>query len=126
MTLPNTELLMQTVLAPVAEVVGADSALRTNPDLTAAFPVTTVQPPIQTPLYMGAAWHLVFTVEVWAATQSEAAAVFDKIRCKLAALNLWHNGNTPLMYDKITKKYRFGGYFEGRWNAVCNTLERSI
>lgn len=126
MTLPNTELLMQTVLAPVAEVVGNDSALRTNPDISAAFPVATVQPPIQTPLYLGAAWHLVFTVEVWADTQSEAATIFDQIRCKLAALNLWQNGNTPLLYDKITKKYRFGGYFEGRWNAVYNTLERSI
>ena len=44
---------------------------------------------------------------------------------QLEKLNLRQTGNVPSQQDDITEKWRFGGYFEVRWNAIDNTFERN-
>lgn len=119
----DTETVTKYILEKVAEVIGNDGALLTNQLREAKFPVCVVQPPIQSPRHGGAALDLSITVEVWADTQYEAMRVFDQIRDALAEINLTMTNNTPLFQDAYTLKWRFGGYFETRWNAIINAFE---
>lgn len=127
-TVLNTKLLIELTTDKLAEIeeFGTDKVLLTNPDTDAEFPVCVMQPPLQTPIYMGAGWNLSITCEVWANTLTQATALFDKVKCKFLELNFMQNGNLPPSYDAITKKWRFGGYFEARWNEYYNTLERNV
>lgn len=124
----SSKMIIEITTAKIAEVeeLGNDKVLLTNPDTAAKFPVCVIQPPLQTPLYMGRAWDLSITCEVWANTLTEAAHIFDKVKCAFLELNFMQNGNIPPRYDEITKKWRFGGYFEARWNAITNTFERNV
>ena len=65
------------------------------------------------------------TVEVWADKQLDAVRLFEQLRTELEKLNLRQTGNVPSQQDDITEKWRFGGYFEVRWNAIDNTFERN-
>ena len=49
----------------------------------------------------------------------------EQLRTELEKLNLRQTGNVPSQQDDITEKWRFGGYFEVRWNAIDNTFERN-
>lgn len=124
----STKMLIEITTEKLAEIseFGNDGVLLSNPGTKAKFPVCVMQPPLQTPIYMGRGWNLSITCEVWAATLTEAAGLFDKVKCKFLELNFMQNGNSPPVYDEITKKWRFGGYFEARWNAITNTLERNV
>lgn len=124
----STKMLIEIITDKLAEIeaFGTSNVLLTNPDTAARFPVCVVQPPLQTPLYFGRAWELSVTCEVWAETITEAAGRFDEVKCKFLELNFMQNGNSPPQYDAITKKWRFGGYFEARWNVRENTLERNL
>lgn len=94
-----------------------------NPSSTATFPVCVLSLPLTNPLYHGAAWDISITLEVWSNSQYEGMSIFIAAQEELKALNFTLTNNTPPMYDDITRKRRYGGYFEVRWNAVSNTLE---
>ena len=96
----------------------------TNPNSEARFPACVVQPPIERPSGT-AAYDLSFTVEVWAADQYSALRILDEVRIKLEEYNLALTGSTPLFYDEATNKWRYGGYFEVRWNAITNAFEQN-
>lgn len=119
----DTETVTKHIVDKVASVIGSDSALLTNPARDAAFPVCVVQPPLQSPRHSGASLDLSVTVEVWADSQYEAMRVFDQVRDALEEINLTKTNNTPLFQDAYTLKWRFGGYFETRWNAITNAFE---
>ena len=74
---------------------------------------------------MGRAYDISITVEVWADKQLDAVRLFEQLRAELEKLNLRQTGNVPSQQDDITEKWRFGGYFEVRWNAIDNTFERN-
>ena len=74
---------------------------------------------------MGSAYDISITVEVWADKQLDAVRLFEQLRTELEKLNLRQTGNVPSQQDDITEKWRFGGYFEVRWNAIDNTFERN-
>ncbi|HCA28907.1 MAG TPA: hypothetical protein DEP23_04715 [Ruminococcaceae bacterium] len=122
----NTELITQTVVDKAAEVseIGQDGVMLANPESDAYFPACVIQPPLEKPHGM-AAYDLSFTIEVWAADQYSALKIFDKVRIKLEEYNLALTNNTPLFYDTATKKWRYGGYFEVRWNAITNAFEQN-
>lgn len=124
----STKTLIEITTEKLAEIesFGTDRVLLSNPSAEASFPVCVMQPPLQTPVYMGIGWNLSITCDVWANTLTEAAALFDEVKCKFLELNFMQNGNMPPSYDEITKKWRFGGYFEARWNGINNTLERNV
>ena len=71
------------------------------------------------------AYDISITVEVWADKQLDAVRLFEHLRAELEKLNLRQTGNVPSQQDDITEKWRFGGYFEVRWNAIDNTFERN-
>ncbi len=124
----STKMLIAIITEKLSEIMclGPERVLLTNPNTAASFPVCVVQPPLQTPIYLGAGWNLSVTCDVWASTLTEAAEIFDEVKCKFLELNFMQNGNMSPMYDEITKKWRFGGYFEARWNGMINTLERNV
>lgn len=121
----NTEIVTKQIVSKISEVdeLGEANTILMNPDTTMKFPVCVVQPPIQTPRYHGGGWNLEVTVEVWSDSQYQSMRLFDLVKSKLTELNYTMTNNTPLMQDPVTKKWRFGGYFEARWNAILNTLE---
>lgn len=118
----DTENIMRTIVRKVGEGIGADNVLLTNPSQAASFPCCVVQPPLQRPQYMGAAWTLSITVEVWSGSQYESMRLFDEVKAKLLDLNFQLTNNTPLHQDKITEKWRYGGYFECLYDAVHNAF----
>lgn len=121
----DTELVTRMVVRKAAEVdgIGNSGALLSNPDSTAHFPCCVIQPPIQRPKKSGAYVDISVTIEVWADKQYEAMRIFDQIKLKMLDYNLQLTNNTPLFFEEITKKWRFGGYFECRWNAITNSFE---
>ena len=84
-----------------------------------------MQPPLQKEVYLDAGRDLSITAEVWGSRQIEVLRLFDQTSKKLQGLNLKLTNNTPLHRDEITGKWRYGGYFEGRWNAITNHIERN-
>lgn len=112
-----------TVKAAEVPEIGKAGALLANPAKSARFPVCVIQPPLARPKYSGAACDLSITIEVWAKDQYGAMETFGKVQEKLAELNLQCTNNTPLFMDAVTEKWRFGGYFECRWNALTNSFE---
>ena len=102
-----------------------ESVMLENPSTRAVFPSCTLSVPLARPLYMGRAYDISITVEVWADKQLDAVRLFEHLRAELEKLNLRQTGNVPSQQDDITEKWRFGGYFEVRWNAIDNTFERN-
>ena len=102
-----------------------ESVMLENPSTRAVFPCCTLSVPLARPLYMGSAYDISITVEVWADKQLDAVRLFEQLRTELEKLNLRQTGNVPSQQDDITEKWRFGGYFEVRWNAIDNTFERN-
>lgn len=107
-----------------AETVAGMTADTQNPESDAKFPRCIVQPPLQRPKNNSNALDLSFTIEVWAEQQFDCIRWFDAVRNALAEINLIVSNNTPLYRDAIGK-WRYGGYFECRWNALTNSLERN-
>lgn len=121
----NTEIVTKQIVSKIGELeeIGTKRTILTNPDTRMSFPVCVVQPPLQTPRYHGGAWNLSIIVEVWSDTQYTSMRLFDLVKAKLIDLNFTLTNNTPLMQDPVIHKWRFGGYFEVRWNAINNTYE---
>lgn len=119
----DTALVTKMTMAKVEEIPSLRADTQ-NPNETASFPRCIVQPPLQKQRNGGAAVHLSFTIEVWAEQQFDAMRLFDQVRDKLLEYNFVLTNNTPLFRDAIGK-WRFGGYFETRWNALNNSFERN-
>ena len=106
--------------------IGSSGALLSNPDAKAHFPACVVQPPLAKPskgALAGAAYDLSITVEVWTDKLSNSLGIFDEIIAKLKDYSFSLTSTTPQQYDTITQKWRYGGYFEVRWNAIDNSFE---
>ena len=95
--------------------VNAQSIVQYGPGITgpgwdgAVFPCCTLSVPLARPLYMGRAYDISITVEVWADKQLDAVRLFEQLRAELEKLNLRQTGNVPSQQDDITEKWRFGG-----------------
>lgn len=122
----NTEFLTRLIVDKAAEVpeIGPHGAVITNPSSKAKFPACVIQPPLARPRG-SAAYDLSFTIEAWASDQYSALRTLDQVRVKLEECNLVLTNNTPLFYDAATAKWRYGGYFEVRWNAITNSFEQN-
>lgn len=114
--------LLTVTVAKVPEI-GSKGAVLTNPSRDAAFPVCVIQPPLLRPKYGEAAAEVSVTLEVWAKDAYAAMTLFDKVKQSMRTLCFTATNNTPLHMDAVTNKWRFGGYFECRWNAITNTFE---
>jgi hypothetical protein len=123
----NTNLFNNMLISAAASVpeLGTQGVILTNPDVKTKFPICVISPPDQEPRYMSEAVELLVTVEVWADRISETLEIFDKVKVEFAKINLINNGNIKIFQDQVTNKYRYGGYFECRWEMRTNTLHRT-
>ena len=120
----DTVEITKLIVEKISEVTELTVVL-TNPSTKAHFPVCLVAPPLQREVYSGAGLDLSITVEVWGARQYDTIRLFDEVRKKLSGYRFKLTNNTALHKDEITDKWRFGGYFECRWNAILNAFERN-
>ena len=65
-----------------------ESVMLENPSTRAVFPCCTLSVPLARPLYMGRAYDISITVEVWADKQLDAVRLFEQLRTELEKLNL--------------------------------------
>lgn len=123
----STEAITRKITGAISEIeaFGKDRVILNNPSTNAEFPCCVVQPPLQKEVYLDAGRDLSITVEVWGNGQMEVLGLFDQVAKKLQELNFKTTNTTPLHRDEITGKWRYGGYFEGRWNAITNCIERN-
>lgn len=105
---------------------GAERILLTNPDTEAKFPVCVIQPPLQSPTNHHFAYDLSLTIDVWGESHYQCMSLYDKVKYKLMTLNILQRSTISPSQDEITKRWRYGGYFEVRWNVKQNTLEINI
>lgn len=119
----DTVAALKMVMDQVEKVPGMTADIQ-NPESGAKLPRCIVSPPLQRPKNIGAALDLSFTVEVWAEQRFDCMSLFDLVRDSLGGINLILTNNTPLFRDQIGK-WRFGGYFECRYNALTNSFERN-
>lgn len=94
------------------------------PDPEAPFPCCVLAAPLAKPLYLGQAYELTLTAEVWAEDPLQAAGLFCRVNEQLARLNVRMSGGAAPAYDKDIAKWRYSGTFAVRWNAINNTLEQ--
>jgi hypothetical protein len=102
-----------------------------NPDSEAAFPCIVMQSPLSRPIYMGAAWGISVTLEVWGnqyfdplGKTKETADYFTELKSIMLSLNFQCANQIPAFTDIMIHKIRMGGYFESRWNSITNEFER--
>ena len=119
----DTATVLKMVMEQAETVQGMTADIK-NPESNAKFPRCIVQPPLQRPKSNSGALDLSFTIEVWAEQHFDCIRWFDAVREALAGINLIVSNSTPLYRDAIGK-WRYGGYFECRWNALNNSLERN-
>ena len=84
-----------------------------NPDIDAKFPVIVLQAPTSRPMFMGAAWDISVTVEVWAdkyfdpsGMTKKAADYFTQIKAIMQSLNFQCARQIPAFTDIVTEKVR--------------------
>ena len=102
------------------------------PATDAGFPCVIFHSIIQTPIYMGAAWNISVTVEVWGKknidpmneSNKETADYYTEVKSLLIGENFMCERDIPAIHDEITDKIRYMGYFGTRWNATTNEFER--
>ncbi|MBC8558897.1 hypothetical protein [Fumia xinanensis] len=123
----NTGLVFKTILGKLAETPGltTQNVLIQNPTAKARFPCVVVSDLLPRQKYSGWSYDFSLKVEVWADDVYKAMDLADKVREQLTTINLKPNLPTPEQFDDITKKWRFGNYYECRWNAITNTFDQN-
>ena len=129
--------LIKTIYAILAET--GLPVLLDFPATDAEFPCVVFHSIIQTPIYMGAAWNISVTVEVWSdkhfnpriphggipnPAEKQGADYYTDIKSLLIGSNFMCERDIPTIRDEITDKIRYMGYFGTRWNATTNEFER--
>lgn len=63
------------------------------------------------------------TIEHWNEKQRDAMEMANKTDLELRKKNLIRTNTNPILFDEITKKYRFIVTYEVRWNGLTNSFE---
>lgn len=63
------------------------------------------------------------TIEHWTEKQREAMEMANKTDLELRKKNIIRTNTNPILFDEITKKYRFVVTYEVRWNGLINSFE---
>lgn len=116
----NTESALKQLLDllnPIAKAVTA------YPSKDARFPLVIVNDPLQRPKQLQGKIDLQFSIEVWHNSMFEAIRTFDQVTVALYSLNIRLANNTTNFKDPLSDKWRKGGTFEVRYNAVTNQYE---
>ena len=78
-----------------------ESVMLENPSTRAVFPCCTLSVPLARPLYMGRAYDISITVEVWADKQLDAVRLFEQLRTELEKLISYTMGQEIVAREDI-------------------------
>lgn len=62
------------------------------------------------------------SIEHWADKQRVCMEMADKTDKQLQKRNFTRTGSSPIIFDQITKKYKFTTTYEVRWYALTNSF----
>ena len=62
------------------------------------------------------------SIEHWASEQRFCMEMANNTDKQLQKRNFIRTGSSPIIFDQITKKYRFVTTYEVRWNALTNSF----
>ena len=63
------------------------------------------------------------SIEHWSSEQRFCMEMANNTDKKLQKRNFTRTNSSPVIFDQITKKYRFITTYEVRWNGLTNTFE---
>ena len=63
------------------------------------------------------------SIEHWASAQRFCMEMANNTDKKLQKRNFTRTNSSPIIFDQITKKYRFITTYEVRWNGLTNSFE---
>ena len=63
------------------------------------------------------------SIEHWASKQRFCMEMANNTDKQLQKRNLTRTNSSPIIFDQITKKYRFITTYEVRWNGLTNSFE---
>jgi len=120
MNQPYPILSQRTLIIRISEILEQTGlpVLLDFPATDAEFPCVVFHSIIQTPIYMGAAWNISVTVEVWGnkhidpinESNKETADYYTEIKSLLIGENFMCERDIPTIHDPITDKVRYSNF----------------
>ena len=108
------------------EGVNTETVL-TTPTTESIFPCRVIETPLESINKSMNAIPIRKTFQVsidhWANEQRFCMEMSNNTDKKLKQRNLIRTNSSPIIFDQITKKYRFITTYEVRWNGITNSFE---
>lgn len=126
MTNFDTSQFTKWVVGKLATIKGLEVVL-SNPSGESEFPCAVVSTPLirvlktenSTPVEIS----ISIQVDFWDSTKYNVMSLSDQANNKLREYNLTRVNTTIDLFDEITKKYRYGGNYEVKYNSITNSYE---
>ena len=122
----DTSQFTKWVVAKLDTIEGLEVVLA-NPSGDSVFPCAVVSTPLirvirtenSTPV------EIIISIQVdyWDSTKYSVMSLSDQANIKLREYNLTRVNTTIDLFDEITKKYRYGGNYEVKYNSITNSYE---
>ncbi len=97
-----------------------------TPTTESIFPCRLINTPIESVMKTENAIPILKTFQVqiehWTSKQRETMEMANKTDLELRKKNFIRTNTSPILFDEITKKYRFITTYEVRFNALTNSL----
>ena len=107
------------------EGVNTETVL-TTPTTESTFPCRVIDTPLESVNNTNNATPIRKTFQVsiehWSGEQRFCMEMADKTDKQLQKRNFTRTNSSPIIFDQITKKYRFITTYEVRWNAITNAF----
>lgn len=101
-------------------------AVLTTPTTESTFPCRVIETPLESvnKTENGISIRKTFQVSIehWDNEQRACMEMANNTDKKLRIRNLIRTNSSPIIFDQITKKYRFVTTYEVRWNALTNSF----
>jgi len=122
----DTSQFTKWVVAKLDTIEGLEVVLA-NPSGDSVFPCAVVSTPLirvvrtenSTPVEIS----ISIQVDFWDSTKYSVMSLSDQANIKLREYNLTRVNTTIDLFDEITKKYRYGGNYEVKYNSITNSYE---
>lgn len=99
----------------------------TTPTTESTFPCRVIETPLESvnKAYNGVPIRKTFQVSIehWDNEQRVCMEMASKTDKQLQKRNFIRTNSSPIIFDQITKKYRFITTYEVRWNGLTNSFE---
>jgi hypothetical protein len=129
MTNFDTSQFTKWVVGKLKEVSGLEVVL-SNPTGESIFPCAVVTTPlrrvVRTEDGVPVEIDISIQIDYWADSKYNCMALSDSADIKLRTMNLTRVNTTIDTFDDITKKYRYGGNYETKYNAIIDAFENKL